>query len=85
MLALNSYLSGPTVSPITVFGRLTTGTQSLSGSNQTISLSGSACVNLTSSTAISLYVLVNANATAQAGGTNTSNVQATYITATRIA
>jgi len=84
LLALNSYISGPTTSVVTVFGRITTGTSTLSGSNQVVSVSSSACATLTASTAITLYVLINANATAQSGGSDTANVQATYITATRI-
>jgi len=86
-LTFSTYLSGPTggsLGGLTQFGKLMTGTQTLTGINAVTSLSNSMCFNLTSSSAITLYVLVNANASAQAGGANTSNVQGTYITATRI-
>jgi hypothetical protein len=79
-----SYLTGPTVAPITQFAKITSGTEVLTGSNQLAIHSGSVCITLTASTVITLSVLINATTTAQSGGADTSNTQATYITATRI-
>jgi hypothetical protein len=79
-----SYISGPTITPITQLAKITSGTEVLIGSNQVATHSGSVCVTLTAFTSIALYVLINATTAAQAGGANTTNVQATYITATRI-
>ena len=87
-LSFRSYLTGPSggvLSPITQFGKMINASpQSYVGSNVVASQSSSACVIFTTSTAITLYVGVNTNAAAKGGGTDTSNVQATYISATRI-
>ena len=88
LLSFRSYLTGPSggaLSPITQFAKfLNLSSQTVVGTNVVVSQSSSACVILTTPTAITLYAGVNANAAAQGGGTDTSNVQATYISATRL-
>ena len=62
--SFTSYLSGPTggtLGVITQFAKMTTGTQTLTGSNAVTSLSSSFSVNLTAATSISLYLIVNTN------------------------
>ena len=86
-VSFNTYLFGPTgtsMAPITQYAKQTTGTQTLSGINTVVTQSSSVTLIITTSSQVKLSALVNANAQAQAGGTDTSNVQSTYITSTRI-
>jgi hypothetical protein len=66
-------------------GKITSGTEVLTGVNQVALHSGSVCFNLTSSATISLKGVVNANLACKASGVDTSSTQQTYITYTRIA
>jgi hypothetical protein len=66
-------------------GKITSGTEVLTGVNQVALHSGSVCFNLTSSATISLKGVINANLACKASGVDTSSTQQTYITYTRIA
>lgn len=76
--SFRSYLSGPTggvLLPNTMFAKFfNNSSQSYTGINVVASQSSSACVILTAPTAIILYAAVNANSSAQGGGSDTSNV-----------
>ena len=69
---------------LTNIGKVTSGTQTLTGFNVVAQQSASCIVTLTSSTTISLWFNVTANNAVKASGNDTSAGQQTYIQTMRI-
>ena len=77
-------MHGPSLPSITKLAVVTSGSEVYSGNNKTAHHSGTVSVTLTTSTTVAIKVLITSNTQAYSGGLNYSNVQSTYIQATRI-